>query len=114
MAWCRGSAGVEEPGMHALGLPRNLGGPRRSTEIQVALGTARRVPGPRQRHLAAEGSEPNRCEVVRTAEQQRGMRKAARKSALAIVPSSQGNAARADPEEGRASRTGNEICWEET
>jgi hypothetical protein len=34
MAWRRGPAGVEEQGMYTPGLPRNLGGPVISTEIE--------------------------------------------------------------------------------
>jgi len=100
--------------MHALALSRNLGGPRHAIEIQVALGSARTVPGPRRRHLAVEGSEPNRCWVVRMAALQRGERTVARKSDLAVVRPSQGNVARADPQEGRVSRTRDENGWEET
>jgi hypothetical protein len=60
MAWRRGPAGVEEQGMHALGLPRNLGGPAISTENPVRS-RGHRVTSlqvPRRQCLAGAGSEP--------------------------------------------------------
>ena len=106
MAWRGGPAGVEEQGMHALGFPRNLGGPVASV-LTTGKGIAgTKTPGPWVGALLNPWERNRSARAVLESGGNEFFRMGNRESEPGVVPMKRGNLP-----QGTLSREGRAESW---